>query len=83
MSWATGLMVYLVIWWTVLFAILPFGVKQVENPGRGEDRGAPERPELKRKAIITSLVSAVLWLAFFVLQYYDVFSFRRMVDGLS
>ena len=83
MSWATGLMVYLVIWWTVLFAILPLGVKRVENPGRGEDRGAPERPELKRKAIITSLVAAVLWLAFFVLQYYDVFSFRRMVDGLS
>jgi len=23
MSWATGLMVYLVIWWTVLFAVLP------------------------------------------------------------
>ena len=25
MSWATGLMVYLVIWWTVLFAVLPLG----------------------------------------------------------
>ena len=83
MGWATGLMVYLVIWWTVLFAILPLGVKRVENPGRGEDRGAPERPDLKRKAIITSLVAAALWLAFFVLQYYDVFSFRRMVDGLN
>jgi predicted secreted protein len=83
MSWATGLMVYLVIWWTVLFAILPLGVKRVENPGRGEDRGAPEQPELKRKAIITTLVSAALWLAFFMLQYFDVFSFRRMVDGLT
>jgi predicted secreted protein len=83
MGWATGLMVYLVIWWTVLFAVLPLGVKRVENPGRGQDHGAPERPELKRKAIITTLVSAVLWLAFFMLQYYDVFSFRRMVDGLS
>ena len=39
MSWATGLMVYLVIWWTVLFAILPLGVKRVENPGRGQDHG--------------------------------------------
>jgi predicted secreted protein len=83
MGWATGLMVYLVIWWTVLFAILPLGVKRVENPGRGEDRGAPERPELKRKAIITTLLSAALWLAFFMLQYFDVFSFRRMVDGLT
>ena len=46
MSWATGVMVYLVIWWTVLFAVLPLGVRRVENPGKGEERGAPERPEL-------------------------------------
>ena len=50
MSWATGLMVYLVIWWTILFAVLPLGVKRVENPGRGQDHGAPERPQLLRKA---------------------------------
>ncbi len=45
MSWATGLMVYLVIWWTVLFAVLPLGVRRVKNPGRGQDDGAPERPQ--------------------------------------
>ena len=81
MSWATGLMVYIVIWWTVLFAVLPLGVRRVEKPGRGEERGAPERPELVRKAAITSAVAAVLWLAFYLLHRADVFSFRRLVDG--
>jgi predicted secreted protein len=81
MSWATGLMVYLVIWWTVLFAILPLGVRRMENPGKGQERGAPERPDLVRKAIITSIVAAVLWSAFFFLHQADVFSFRRMVEG--
>ena len=38
MSWATGLMVYLVIWWTVLFAVLPLGVRKVKDPGKGEER---------------------------------------------
>ena len=76
MSWATGLMVYLVIWWTILFAVLPLGVRRVENPGRGQDPGAPERPQLLRKAIITSLVAAVLWLGFYVLHQADFFSFR-------
>jgi predicted secreted protein len=80
MSWATGLMVYLVIWWTVLFAVLPLGVRRAENPGKGEDRGAPERPDLVRKAIITSVVAAVLWLGFYFLHRADVFSFRRMVE---
>lgn len=82
MSWATGLMVYLVIWWTVLFAVLPLGVRRVANPGRGEERGAPERPELLRKAVITSIVAAVLWIAFFFLHQADIFSFRRMVESM-
>jgi len=81
MSWATGLMVYIVIWWTVLFAVLPLGVRRVEKPGKGEEHGAPERPELLRKAVITSAVAAVLWLGFYLLHRADVFSFRRLVEG--
>jgi predicted secreted protein len=80
MSWATGVMVYLVIWWTVLFTVLPLGVRRVEKPGRGQERGAPERPELLRKAIITTLVAAMLWIAFFILHQADIFSFRRLVE---
>jgi predicted secreted protein len=77
MSWATGVMVYLVIWWTVLFAVLPLGVKRVADPGRGQDHGAPERPQLLRKAVITTVVAAILWLGFYVLHQMDVFSFRQ------
>ena len=77
MGWATGVMVYLVIWWTVLFAILPLGVKRVENPGRGQEHGSPERPQLVRKAVITTIVAAVLWIAFFFLHQTDLFSFRE------
>ncbi len=77
MSWATGLMVYLVIWWTVLFAVLPLGVKKVENPGRGQEHGSPERPQLVRKAVITTIVAAVLWIGFYILHQSDYFSFRE------
>jgi len=80
MSWATGLMVYLVIWWTILFTVLPLGVRRVENPGKGEERGAPDRAALVRKAIITSIVAGVLWIAFYFLHQSDVFSFRRWVE---
>jgi len=78
MGWATGIMVFFVIWWTILFCILPLGVRRLENPGAGEERGAPERPELMRKAVITTIVAAVLWLAFYGLYQADVFSFRRL-----
>jgi predicted secreted protein len=81
MSWATGVMVYLVIWWTILFAVLPLGVRRVEKPGPGQDRGAPEKPQLLRKAVITSIVAAAIWIVFYILHQADVFSFRRLVEG--
>jgi predicted secreted protein len=71
MNWFTSICVYLTIWWTVLFAILPLGVKSyaeagIKPPGGGEP-AAPVDPKLKRKFITTSWVSAivfaVLWLA--------------------
>jgi predicted secreted protein len=80
-SWATGLMVYLVIWWTMLFTVLPLGVRRVENPGRGQDHGAPEAPRLLRKVIITSIVAAVLWLIFYYVHQADIFDFRKWADS--
>jgi predicted secreted protein len=81
MGWATGLMVYFVIWWTILFTVLPLGVHRVKDPGRGQDHGAPEAPQLLRKAIITSLVAAVLWIGFYFLHQSDLFDFRHWVEN--
>ena len=40
--------------------------KRVENPGRGQEHGSPERPQLVRKAVITTIVAAVLWIGFYL-----------------
>lgn len=58
----------MIIWWVVLFAVLPWGVKVPDNPDPGHATSAPERPMLWRKALITTLVSAVLWgVAYYVI----------------
>ncbi len=70
MSWFTGVCIFLTIWWTVLFAVLPWGVTSHADagidPGDGGDPGAPVDPKLKRKFItttwISALVFAVVWL---------------------
>ena len=54
---------YLVVWWTVLFAILPLGSRShhdagVPVPGGGEP-GSPVEPNLKRKFITTTWVAAM------------------------
>ncbi|KAF0125925.1 MAG: hypothetical protein FD139_1043 [Methylocystaceae bacterium] len=57
--------IYLTIWWIVLFAVLPLGVRSSEEADEdlpeGADPGAPASPDLLKKAGITTVVSAVLF----------------------
>ena len=62
MSWLTGAVVYALIWWVVLFAVLPCGIQRDENPALGHDPGAPKAPRLWAKMAATTGISAVLWL---------------------
>ncbi|HEY1930912.1 MAG TPA: DUF1467 family protein [Acetobacteraceae bacterium] len=64
MGWFTGVVVYFLIWWVVLFAVLPFGTHPVADPDPTSGfRGVPQKPQLLRKAVITTLVAAVVWVA--------------------
>ncbi|MBM3577054.1 MAG: DUF1467 family protein [Alphaproteobacteria bacterium] len=57
--------IYLTIWWIVLFAVLPLGVRSSEEAEEelpeGADRGAPASPDLLKKAAITTVVSAIIF----------------------
>ena len=55
--------IYLVCWWTVLFAVLPLGTSKERHdpPTDGAQWGAPEKPDLKRKFITTTWVAAIVW----------------------
>ena len=56
--------VFLTIWFTVLFAVLPIGIRSQAESGKvmhGTDPGAPVSPRLLLKAIITTLVSIVVF----------------------
>ena len=77
MSWVTGITVFMVIWWTVIFAVLPLGVQRIKDPTPGVDRGAPEKPQLLRKAIICTAITAVLWSIWYVVWVFDVIGFRN------
>ncbi len=65
MSWFTGVCIYLTIWWTVLFAVLPLGVTSHAEAGidlgDGGDPGAPVDPKLKKKFLTTTWISAILF----------------------
>lgn len=64
MNWVTGIVVFSIIWWTVLFVVLPFGVHVSKTPEKGHADSAPVHPHLGRKFIVTTGLSIVLF--FFV-----------------
>jgi predicted secreted protein len=73
----TGIALYFVIWWIVLFAILPLWTRPVSDadPASGW-RGAPERPQLLKKALTTSIVAGMVWGVWYLLVISDWLSFR-------
>ena len=77
MPWPTAILVYVIIWWVVLFAVLPWGVRQSEHVEPGQDPGAPENPRLLLKAAVTTVVAAVIWLGFYWLYQSGLVSFRE------
>jgi len=77
-DWFTGTIVYVLIWWTVLFAVLPFGThpRSDADPETGW-RGVPERPLMLRKIVATTVVAVVVWIGAYALIRSDWISFRH------
>ncbi len=62
MATTTAIAIYFLIWWIVLFAVLPWGVRaQGEESPPGTDPGAPSLPRLLSKVIWTTVVTTVVW----------------------
>lgn len=74
MSIGSLIAIYFVVWWIVLFAVLPFGVRTQDEADHvilGTASSAPVRPQLLGKAVATSIISAVVvFLIWLTVDYY-------------
>ncbi len=77
MNWFTAILVYLIIWWLVLFMVLPLWVRKPQEVETGHDPGAPENPMIGKKVLVTSLVAAVVFAIVFGIVEADLISFRQ------
>ncbi len=82
MGIVSGIVVYFITWWTVLFAVLPWGVKPPDNPEPGHAPSAPAQPRLLKKFMITTIVSAVIWLVIYGVVESGLISFRDMARSM-
>ena len=69
MSLISSIAIYFVIWWLVLFVVLPFGVtghEESDDLAPGADRGAPRQPLLVKKALATTVLAGIVFAAVYV-----------------
>ena len=78
---STGLAIYFVLWWLMLFVTLPFGIRSQHEDGvgaPGTDPGAPVVSRMGRRLIWTTLLSAVVYAAGVAAYYEGLFNIERL-----
>lgn len=90
MNLTGGLVLYVVLWFLVLFVLLPIGQKSQAEAGHvvpGTPEGAPADPALKRKMVWATLIAAAVWavIAWVILSGFitreDIEAFGRWSRG--
>lgn len=75
-----ALVIFILVWWCVFFALLPVGVKgrwESDADGvEGADPGAPSDPKIRKKAIWATMISAPIAAVIIAVVWSGVFSFR-------
>jgi len=64
MSITSAIVLFAVIWFMLFLMILPIRLKTQGEEGKvvpGTHASAPENPQIKRKAKVTTLIALVLW----------------------
>jgi len=82
MSVTFGVAIYLVIWWTVLFAVLPIGVRTQGEDGAivpGTPESAPAAPRLLRVVVLTTAISALVFAGLWALVRYGVIDLNALL----
>jgi predicted secreted protein len=77
----TGIAIFFLIWWIVLFVVLPWGIRSQQEEGAvapGTDPGAPALPRLRRVLVWTTVVSIVVFAGCYVVYVKQLVT----IDGL-
>lgn len=67
MTLFTGSITYILLWWLVLFTVLPWGAKPSATTEVGCDPGAPENPRLLLKVTVTTVLAGGVWVLVYLL----------------
>ena len=76
MGWISGTLVYVIIWWLVLFMVLPWGNRPPDVVEEGPATSAPENPRLWHKVGVTTVIAAVVFIIIYLVAEAGLINFR-------
>jgi|TARA_B110000261_G_C12971531_1_gene312697 predicted secreted protein len=78
----TGLaIIFIIIWWTVFFAILPIDVNRAKIVKiEGEDPGSPENPKMLKKFLYCTGITTVIFTIIFLLIKFEYLNLRNIIN---
>tara|TARA_B100001287_G_scaffold256190_1_gene240870 strand:- start:718 stop:969 length:252 start_codon:yes stop_codon:yes gene_type:complete len=82
MSLTGSFVVFVILWWLILFMILPKDInsqKDMDNVVEGADPGAPTNPNIAKKLIVTTVITIILFAIIYFLNYFDILNIRRIL----
>ncbi len=82
MGAVTTVAIFFTVWWTVLFAVLPWGVRTPEQADIGMADSAPQNPNLLFKFAVTTAVSVGITFALWLVADSGIVSFHAMAKRM-
>tara|TARA_B100000676_G_C17826547_1_gene705488 strand:- start:22 stop:279 length:258 start_codon:yes stop_codon:yes gene_type:complete len=85
MSITGSIVTYVILWWIVLFLLLPFKIKSQlddKNIYPGTEPGAPSNPRILKKVFYTTIITSILFTIIFILSYFNVINIRDFLTKL-
>ena len=88
MQIASAIVIFIIIWWCTLFCVLPVGMSTTydsdDEDNMHQAPGAPKNFNLKKKAIITTVISIILWAIVYTVIKFEVFDIREWaLEGIN
>jgi predicted secreted protein len=60
MDWFGAAVVFAIVWWLILFMVLPFGAAPPDEVEPGMATSAPAKPRMPLKLAITTILAALV-----------------------
>ena len=81
MSLTGSIIIYVLIWWIVFFALLPIDVNREKKQNIiGIDAGAPENPKIIKKFVYSTLITSIIFIIIFLLVKYEYLNIRNLIS---